>query len=114
MLGKVSVNFECVHPYAFPIKLFGDKGSVTDNRIWSHALPNQQAWQELDVIRPDSSDVSHHPFQAQIDHFVRCILEDHTSHCNLDDAAKTHEILFAANRCYQTGAPVRLPLEDPA
>jgi predicted dehydrogenase len=65
---------------------------------------------EIPSILPDSGDVSHHPFQGQIDHFVECILTDTESHCNLEDAAKTHEICFAAETSAQEGQPVPLPL----
>ena len=109
-LGKVSVNFDCVMPYAFPIQIFGDKGSVKDNRIWSHKFPGQKGWVEIPTILPDSADVSHHPFQGQIDHFVGCILNDRESHCNLEDAIHTHEVVFAALECYETKRPVKLPI----
>ena len=59
---------------------------------------------------PDTADVTHHPFQGEIDHFVDCILNGVESHCNLEDAIRTHEIAFAALRCYETGKPVKLPL----
>lgn len=110
VIGKVAVNFECIQPYTFPVEIFGDKGSVKDHRIWSHRVPEQKAWKELDALRPDSSDVSHHPFQAQMDHFVECIRLGKESHCNLDDAAKTHELIFAIQRCHETRRPVALPL----
>ncbi len=35
------------------------------------------------------------------------------SHCNLEDAIKTHEVVFAAQECYRTGRPVKLPLLVP-
>ena len=110
VLGKVSTNFDCIMPYRFPIRIFGDRGSVFDNRVWSHQYPGQKNWVEIPSILPDSSDVTHHPFQAEIDHFVECLREDRESHCNLEDAIKTHEIIFAALQCYQTGRPVKLPL----
>ena len=110
VLGKVSVNFECIQPYAFPLRIFGDGGTIRDNRVWSKAIPDQQDWQEIPGITPDSSDVTHHPFQAQIDHFVDCIHRDVESHCNLEDALQTHEVIYAAQRCYETGRPVQLPL----
>ncbi len=110
VVGKVSVNFDCIMPYTFPIQIFGDKGSVKDNRIWSHKFPGQKNWVTLPTILPDSSDVTHHPFQGQMDHFVDCILNDRESHCNLDDAIHTHEVVFAALKCYETGCPVQLPL----
>ncbi len=109
-LGKVSVNFDCIMPYTFPVQIFGDRGSVKDNRIWSHKFPGQKGWVEIPTILPDSADVTHHPFQGQMDHFVECILSDRESHCNLEDAVHTHEIIFAALQCYETGKPVSLPI----
>jgi len=110
-LGKVSVNADCVMPYRFPIRIFGNKGSVFDNRVWSPKFTEQKNWVELPAICPDSSDVRHHPFQGEIDHFVDCLLHDRESHCNLDDATKTHEVVFGALHSYETGKPVQLPLE---
>ena len=112
VIGKVSVNSDCIMPYRFPIRIFGDRGSVMDNRVWSHKFPAQTGWVELPTILPDSSDVAHHPFQPEIDHFVECLRENRESHCNLEDALKTHEIIFAALRCYQTRQPVKLPLVE--
>jgi len=108
VLGKVAVNFECIQPYVFPLEVFGSKGSVKNNRVWSHKFPRQRAWIELPMIAPDSSDVSHHPFKGEIDHFVKCIIAGRESHCNFDDALKTHKVVFAANQCYKTGRPVRI------
>lgn len=113
VVGKVSVNFDCVMPYRFPIRIFGDRGTVFDNRIWSHKFPGQNDWVELPAIAPDSADVQHHPFQAEIDHFVECLQKGVESHCNLEDAIKTHEVVFAALKCYRTGRSVRLPLLKP-
>lgn len=110
VVGKVSVNYGCVMPYTFPIEIFGNRGTIKDNRVWSHKFPGQRGWIEIPTILPESADVSHHPFQGQIDHFVECIRENRESHCNLDDAIKTHEIVFAAQQCYETGQPVPLPL----
>jgi predicted dehydrogenase len=109
-LGKVSVNYGAVMPYVFPIEVFGDKGTVKDNRIWSHKFPGQKSWVTLPTVLPDTAEVSHHPFQGQMDHFVECIDGGVESHCNLEDAVKTHEIVFAAQECYRTGRPVKLPL----
>jgi predicted dehydrogenase len=110
VVGKVSVNADCVMPYRFPIRIFGDRGSFFDNQVWSHKYAGQTDWVELPTILPDSTDVNHHPFQSEIDHFVRCLDHEVESHCNLQDAIKTHEVVFAAQQCYQTGMPVQLPL----
>jgi len=109
-VGKVSVNSDCIMPYTFPIRIFGNRGTVLDNRIWSHKFPGQRGWVELPTILPDSADVTHHPFQGQMDHFVECILDGRESHCNLEDAVNTHEAIFAAQICYDSRDPVALPL----
>ena len=108
VVGKVSVNFDCVMPYRFPVRVFGDRGTILDHRVWSRHGDAPATWLELDEIQPDSSDVSHHPFQAEIDHFVACLQAGVESHCNLADACKTHAVVFAAQECYRTGRPVRL------
>jgi predicted dehydrogenase len=110
VLAKVSVNLDCIMPYTFPLEIFGDKGAVKDNKIWSHKFPGQKGWIEIPTILPDTADVAHHPFQALMDHFVECIVDGRESHCNLEDAAHTHEVIFAAHECYETGRPVALPI----
>ena len=110
VLGKVAVNFECIQPYTFPLEVFGDKGTIRNNRLWSHKYVGQKDWVDIPSVLPDSADVHHHPFQEEIDHFVDCILAGRESHCNFADAIRTHEVVFAAQQCYQTGRPVRLPL----
>lgn len=110
VLGKVSVNFEGIQPYTFPLSIFGDRGTIKNNRLFAPRSCEQNQWKEIPGICPDSSDVTHHPFQAEIDHFIECLKNDVESHCNLTDAIKTHEIFFAAQKCYETGRPVQLPL----
>jgi len=110
VIGKVSVNFDSIMPYTFPIEIFGDKGTIKDNKVWSHKYPGQRNWIVIPTILPDSADVTHHPFQGEMDHFVDCILNNQESHCNLDDAILTHEIAFAALKCHETKQPVKLPI----
>lgn len=106
--AKICVNAECVMPYRFPIRIFGDRGTAADNKIWSEAFPGQSDWITLPTICPDSSDVSHHPFQAEIDHFIDCIAGNVESHCNLEDAIRSHEVVFAALDCYKKRCPIRI------
>ncbi|MCP4642057.1 MAG: Gfo/Idh/MocA family oxidoreductase, partial [bacterium] len=64
VIGKVSVNYGAVMPYVFPIEVFGNRGTIKDNRVWSHKFPGQRDWVEIPTILPESADVSHHPFQG--------------------------------------------------
>jgi predicted dehydrogenase len=66
----------------------------------------------MQTILPDSGAVEHHPFDAEINHFVDCILQGRESHCNIADAYRTHEVCIAIDRSIAAGGmPVKLPLE---
>jgi len=112
-IAKSSVLLDASIPYAFNIDLIGTEGSLRDNRIWAkRLLPGQTSWAQMPTVLPDSGDVRHHPFDAQINHFVDCIREDRESHCNVADAYRTHELCMAIDRSLAAGGrPVRLPLE---
>ena len=111
-VGHLGASFEIEMPYSFPVELFGSKGSIRDNKVWSKGkFPGQTGWAEIPTVPPDSGAVSHHPFQGEINHFVDCILNDVESHCNLEDAVKTHELCIALDMsAEQGGKPIKLPL----
>ena len=112
-IAKSSVLLDAEIPYAFNIDLVGTAGSLRDNRIWSKRLfPGQKGWATMPTILPDSGDVHHHPFDAQIHHFVDCILQNRPSHCSVADAYRTHELCLAIDRSIaEGGRVVKLPLE---
>jgi predicted dehydrogenase len=117
---KVACCFECNCPYMFDVLLMGTKGTIRDNRYYgqkclgTYGHPEmghgQYGWVEWPTILPDSGDVSHHPFQGEIDHLVDCILNEKEPHVNVADAYETHEICIAATMSAQQGRPVGLPL----
>jgi len=110
-VGKVASCIECIQPYVFNINLVGTEGTIKNNKLYSRrAFPGQTSWTEVPTILPDSGDVTHHPFQQEVDHLVDCILNDKESHVNVADAYKTHEIILAADRSGIEGVPMRLPL----
>ncbi len=112
IIGKTSVLLDCRMPYTFNIDLVGTEGALRDNRMWSKKLlPGQTDWATLPTVLPNSADVHHHPFDAEIDDLVDCILQGRESHCNVADAYKTHELCMAIDRSIaEGGQPVRLPL----
>jgi predicted dehydrogenase len=112
-IAKSSTLLDAEIPYSFNIDLIGTQGSLRDNRVWARTLfPGQTDWAEVPTILPDSGDVHHHPFDAQINHFVDCIREDRESHCNIADAYRTHELCLAIDRSLAAGGKVvRLPVD---
>jgi predicted dehydrogenase len=113
ILGKTSTLFDCAMPYAFNVDLAGTEGTLRDNRLWSKKLlPGQTGWAVLPTILPDSGDVNHHPFDAEINHFVECIRQGRESHCNVADGYRSHELCLAIDRSIDLGGqPVKLPLQ---
>jgi predicted dehydrogenase len=109
-IGNISADFECIQPYTFPITIFGEMGTVRNNKIWCNKFKGQNQWVEIPTILPDSGDVSHHQFQDEINHFVECILSDNESSCNLEDAVNTHEAAIAADISAKEQRAVKLPL----
>ena len=81
-------------------------------RLWSETLaPGQTNWATIPTILPDSGDVTHHPFNGQIEALAAGILDGTPILPDLDDAIKTHEVIFAADLSAEQGKPVKLPLE---
>ncbi len=109
-LGKVASSVECRQPYIFNIQLVGDQGTIRNNQVFSTGWTGQKGWATFPTIMPDSGDVSHHPFADEVNHFVDCIQNNRESHCNLEDAALTHEICFASQISAAEKRPVKLPL----
>ncbi|MBI1898924.1 MAG: Gfo/Idh/MocA family oxidoreductase [Acidobacteria bacterium] len=109
-IGKVACSLECRMPYVFNVELFGDKGSIRNNRVFTTELPGLNDWATIPSVLPDSGDVSHHPFQQEINHFIECIENGVESHANVADAVETHEICLAADLSAAERRPVQLPL----
>jgi len=112
-IGYTSNLYDGEMPYQVDIDLVGTEGTIRNNRLWSkRLLPGQTDWTTMATIQPNSGDVHHHPFNAEIDHFIDCIRTNCESHCNIADAYRTHELCMAIDRSIaQGGQPVRLPLE---
>jgi len=107
-IGKVASSIDCKMPYFFNILLLGSSGSIRNNQIWSHKLEGQTDWAKIPTILPDSGDVTHHPFQGEIDEFVSSILRRGKASTGLDWTVKVHEVIYAADKSAKTGKPVKL------
>src|SRR5205085_8063007 len=85
-IGKLSSVFDIQAPYQFNVDLLGTKGAIRDNRLTAKEFfAGQTDWIEVPTVRPDSGDVTHHPFDGEIAHFIDCVLKNEESHVNLAD-----------------------------
>lgn len=109
-IGKIGCVLEGNVKYQFNVRLHGAKGTLVNDRFLTTQLPGQTGWAHFPTILPDTPEVTHHPFQGELDHLIDCILHDRTPIVDIKDAVKTHEIVFAAELSAREGRPVKLPL----
>lgn len=107
-IGKVTSSIECKSPYMFNINLFGSRGTVRNNQLYSDDLKGQTHFATIPTIMPDSGDVTHHPFQGEVDHFVECLQSGKDSDVNIEYAAHIMEICYAAVESAETGQSVKI------
>jgi predicted dehydrogenase len=110
-VGKCAAVVDCFQPYYFHTHLVGSEGSLLDNKFHSTKLSglNKNQWSELSMKMLDSGDVSDHPYQTQFEAFFDTLDQDREMPLtSLEDAARTHDIIFAADKSAATGKPVKL------
>jgi predicted dehydrogenase len=133
-LAHVTSSTDFMLPYNFIVELMGDRATLRQDLLQSldhpldiEALRAANPFPEVTLeagtdeldrpgirIRcplPGSADVSDHPFQAEMDEIVACVLEGRDSSIDVFDAQKTMEVCLAADRsAEQGGQPIQLPL----
>ena len=109
-VGKCTSSVDCIQPYYFHTHLLGSKGSLLDNKFHSQDLAtNKAAWSTLALKMLDSGDVADHPYQTQFEAFFKALEQRcEMPLTSLEEAALSHEVIFAADRSAETGRPVRL------
>ena len=110
-VGKTASIIDCLQPYYFHVHLVGSEGSLLDNKFHAQGIGglNKAKWSELSMKMLDSGDVSDHPYQTQFQAFFDALDKGREmALTNLTEAARTHEIIFAADRSAETGRPVKI------
>jgi predicted dehydrogenase len=108
-IGRSTTTFDAQMPYRFNIGIYGTEGTLRNNELFAPKLfPGQNNFMKIPCILPDSADVAHHPFEGEVSHFLDCIIDDKRPFPDLDDAAYTQAVCFAADLSAQSGKPVTL------
>jgi len=108
-IGRSTTTFDARMPYRFNIGVYGTEGTIRNNEIFAPKLfPGQNDFMRIPCILPDSADVSHHPFVGEVSHLLDCIIEDKRPYPDLEDAAQTHAVCFAADLSAESGRPVAI------
>ena len=112
-IGRSSTTFDAKMPYRFNIGIYGTRGTLRNDELFApKLLPGQNNFMKIPCILPDSGDVAHHPFEGEVSHFLDCIIEDRQPFPNLEDAAKTQAVCFAADLSAESGRPVSISQFD--
>ena len=133
-LGHVSSSTDFMLPYTFVVELMGDRATLRQDLLQgldrppdlealtaANPFPDVQLRAgtdaagrpaiRIDCRMPETADVSHHPFQAEMDELVTCVLEDRETSISVFDAQRTMEVCLAADRSAELeGQLVKLPL----
>lgn len=108
-IGRTTTTFDAQMPYVFNIGVYGTEGSIRNDELFAPKLfPGQNHFLKIPCILPDSGDVAHHPFMGEVSHFLDCVIQDKRPFPDLEDAAKTQAICFAADMSAESGRPVCL------
>ena len=108
-IGRSTTTFDAQMPYRFNIGVYGAEGTIRNNEIFAPKLfPGQTDFMKIPCILPDSADVAHHPFEGEVSHLLDCIIEDKRPYPDLEDAAQTHAVCFAADLSAESGRPVTI------
>jgi len=109
-LGKVASIVDSHQPYYLRVHLVGSEGTILDGKLWSKGIAglDPDRWTELGV-QLESLNVVEEPYLLQFQEFADALEGDREmALTSLADAARTFEVVFAADRSAELGRPVRM------
>jgi predicted dehydrogenase len=109
-IGKCAAIVDCLQPYYFHTHLVGSEGSLLDNKFHSMKLgTNKHQWSTLAMKMLDSGDVSDHPYLTQFEAFFKALAAGKDMPLTgFEEAARSHEVIFAADKSAELGRPVKM------
>jgi predicted dehydrogenase len=108
IIGKCASSVDYRGPYYFPFEIQGEEGCIRDNQFFSTKLGGQKGMATIPTIMLDSGDVTHHPYDDEINDLIDCISGNRTHPVDLEWAARTHEVIFAADLSAAEGRVVKM------
>lgn len=133
-LGHVTSSTDFMMPYTFLVELMGDRATLRQDTIqWlgapidldalaaANPFPDVALEATTDgsgrpalrirCTMPDSADVTHHPFQDEIDELIACVRDGRETSLSVFAAQRTMEVCLAADESAERGGtPIALPL----
>jgi len=109
-IGRVSTSLECNMPYVFHLQVNGTKGCIRNNGLHSEMFGKSDGFMAMQSTYPDDWNVQHHPFAEEVSYFIDCLKHDRPSMLSVSAAAKTYELIFAAEMAAREHEVIKLPL----
>lgn len=110
-VGKCASVIDCLQPYYFHMHLVGSKGTLLDNKAHLDGIAgmDKNHWSQLSFNLVDSGDVADHPYQTQFQAFFDSLARRKGMPLTgLNEALRTHQVVFAADQSARTGRPVKV------
>ncbi len=109
-VGKATSCIDCLQPYYFHTHLVGSEGSLLDNKFHSEKLSTDKgSWSSLSMKMLDSGDVSDHPYTTQFQAFFDSMAKgEEMPLTSINEAYKSFEVVFAADKSVELGRPVKI------
>jgi predicted dehydrogenase len=110
-IGKTTSCLDALQPYTFRAHVIGSHGAIDGDRFHSEKIAGleRSRWSELSCGVVDSGDVKDHPYEAQFRAFFESLARgEEMPLTSLAAAARTHELIFAADESARLGRSVRM------
>ena len=110
-IGRVSTSLECNMPYVFHLQVNGTDGTLRNNGLFSRTMfPGSTDFTPVKAVYPDDGNVTHHPFPEEVSYFIDSIDRGVPGMLSIGAAARTYELVFAAELAARERRVVKLPL----
>lgn len=101
-IGKVLVSGGCRRPYALNLSVYGDQGTIENDKLFLAKINHLQDWMNLTL--PIEEEYPY--YYEEIDHLVQCIELDETPRVDAVEGARSVAVCLAADTSIERGAPV--------
>jgi len=105
-IGKVLVSVGCRRPYSLGLSLYGNKGTLVDEKLFLAKVPNLQDFMPVPV-GSHGHDLGY-IFEEQLAHLVECMDAGRQPMADAVEGAKTVATCLAAIESIETGKVVRV------
>jgi len=101
-IGKVLVSGGCKRPYALNLSVYGDRGTVQNDKLFLDRIDHLQDWMNL----PLPVEEEYPYYYEEIDHFVQSIQSGASLRVDGAEGAKTVAVCLAAQASIDRRSPV--------